>query len=48
MPTKAEKIKEIKRKLELLRAKDDKRSKTDPPPRYDEIYFDGLDWLDTL
>jgi len=33
---------------ERLRAKRVKRRPAMPPPRYDEIYYAGLEWLDDL
>ena len=40
-----EKIAEMKAKLrKRLKAK--RRVETWPPPRYDAIYYDGVEWLD--
>lgn len=40
-----EKIAEMKAELrKRLKAK--RRVETWPPPRYDDVYFEGLEWLD--
>ncbi len=36
------------KKISLKRAKKEAKKRPQPEPRYDDIYFDGLKWLDSL
>lgn len=36
------------RMQEVLKASRSKRMVTPPPPRYDEVFFEGMQWLDSL
>lgn len=50
--TREEKIAEVKKKLEKIREKRqlkrEEARKTFTPPRYDDVYFEGLRYLDSL
>jgi hypothetical protein len=38
----------MKKKVSAWYKETIKKRKANPPPRYDEIYFDGREWLDSL
>lgn len=48
--TREEKIAELKKKLEKIREKRQRKRernmKTFIPPRYDDVYWEGVEWLD--
>ena len=46
--TKKERLKLVKKKFEAERSKRIAKSSPMPKPRYDEVYFQGLEWLDSL
>jgi hypothetical protein len=41
-------IEALKKRIKEKLKKPDNLSEPDPPPRYDEIYFEGKKWLDNL
>ena len=46
---KREKRDELRRKLRAYFEENRKRQvQPDPPPRYDEVYFEGTAWLDRM